>query len=211
MGFEALIARWGYLAVAGGAFLEGETVVIAAGALANRGLLWLPFAVLAAFVGSLANDQLWFFLGRRFGRAFIAARPKLAARTARVEAFMSRWGALYVVAFRFLYGLRTVTPVLLGASGYGVKRFLLLNATGAALWALSYVLIGWGVGSGAQALFTGESMWAQGAALVAALIGVVALVVWRKRRTARASAAIESTSGDSAPSDSTMHDGDASD
>jgi len=192
MGFEALIARWGYLAVAGGAFLEGETVVIAAGALANRGLLWMPFAVLAAFVGSLANDQLWFFLGRRFGRAFIAARPKLAARTARVEAFMSRWGALYVVAFRFLYGLRTVTPVLLGASGYGVKRFLLLNATGAALWALSYVLIGWGVGSGAQALFTGKSMYAQGAALVAALIGVVALVVWRRRRTARANAARES-------------------
>ena len=54
------------------------------------------------------------------------------------------------------------------------------------------MLIGWGVGSGAQALFTGKSMWAQGAALVAALIGVVAIVVWRRRRTARANAARES-------------------
>lgn len=182
MGFEALIARFGYAAVVGGAFLEGETVVIAAGAMANRGLLWVPLVMLCAFVGSLANDQLWYFLGRRFGRAFIAKRPKLAARADRVEAFMVRWGALYVVAFRFLYGLRTVTPVLLGASGYPVARFVALNATGAALWATSYTLLGWGVGSGAKALFTGASIWVQSAALAAALIAAALAVYLRTRR-----------------------------
>lgn len=194
MGFEALIARWGYAAVAGGAFLEGETSVVAAGALANRGLLWLPFAMLAAFSGSFANDQLWFFLGRRFGRGFIAARPKLAARTARVEAFMSRWGALYVIAFRFLYGLRTVTPVLLGASGYPVGRYVALNATGAAAWAASYTLVGWGVGSSVEALLLRANVWREGTALVSAVVAVLVFVVWRRRRQRAVAADRESSS-----------------
>src|SRR5690606_2170454 len=82
---ETFILRWGYAAVAVGTFLEGEIVLIAGGALAHRGLLSLPFVVLAAFLGSVAGDQLWFYVGKRAGRSFVTRRPRLREHAHKAE------------------------------------------------------------------------------------------------------------------------------
>jgi membrane protein DedA with SNARE-associated domain len=39
------------------------------------------------------------------------------------------------MGFRFMYGLRTVSPFVIGMSGFSRKLFLPLNAASAALWA----------------------------------------------------------------------------
>ena len=44
--------------------------------------------------------------------------------------------------FRFLYGLRGAVPFAVGLSGLGPRKFSLLNAVGALLWAVS---VGWGI------------------------------------------------------------------
>ena len=44
---------------------------------------------------------------------------------------------IWVLSFRFVYGLRTVMPVAIGLSGYPPRRYLLLNGLGAAIWALA--------------------------------------------------------------------------
>lgn len=119
---DPFIDRFGYLAVTLGTFFEGETVLLAGGAFAHRGLLTLPGVILAAFAGSLAGDQLWFFLGRRFGRPFVERRPRWARQMARIDGFLARFGTAFVLGFRFLYGLRSVTPLALGASGYPALR-----------------------------------------------------------------------------------------
>src|SRR5262245_557136 len=106
---ESLIIRWGYLAVGVGTFFEGEAILVLAGGLAHRGLLSLPLVVLAAFVGSVAGDQLWFQLGRRYGRALVARRPTWQARADTVQRRIDRHGGWFVFGFRFLYGIRTVT------------------------------------------------------------------------------------------------------
>src|SRR5271167_3789906 len=49
-------------------FMEGETFVIFAGYAASLKLLNLPLLIVAAWIGSFAGDQLWFFLGRRYGQ-----------------------------------------------------------------------------------------------------------------------------------------------
>lgn len=189
---EALILRWGYLAVALGTFFEGETILIAAGAMAHRGLLSLWWVIGAAFVGSLAGDQLWFLLGRRYGQPFIEKRPKVQQRTALVEGWLRRYGTLFVLGFRFLYGLRSVTPVLLGASRYAPSRFLGLNAVGAALWAVSFGYLGYGVGASLTALLDRhgrvEELLLAGAG-VSAVVALLSLRARRKRQRAAAASA----------------------
>ena len=64
---ESLIANYGYAAVLIGTFVEGETILVIAGFAAHRGYLSLPWVILLAFAGSLAGDQLWFYVGRRSG------------------------------------------------------------------------------------------------------------------------------------------------
>ncbi len=180
---DVLLAHWGYLVVAVGTFLEGESVLLAGAALAHRGPLSLPLVILAAFFGSLAGDQVWFLVGRRYGRAFIATRPRLAARAVEVESWISRRGSVFVVDFRFLYGLRTVSPLVLGASGYPARRFLVLNAIGAALWSSSFGAIGFGMGAGLHAVLGRATTWIE--ALVVSTIVALGLLGLVRRRRAR--------------------------
>lgn len=181
MVLESLVLRYGYVAVGVGTFFEGETVLIAAGALAHRGLLSLPFVVFAAFVGGTVGDQMWFHIGERFGRQYIEKRPALRDRAARVERWFNRFGDAFVIAFRFIYGIRVVTPVLLGASRFSTRRFAVLNMIGAALWAATFAILGWTLGASFSAILARAGKIEE---LVLAAAGIVA-VLWIGQRLLR--------------------------
>ncbi len=130
-----LIQSYGYLAVAVGTFLEGETVLLVAGAAASRGHLSLLGVVAVAAVASFAGDQLCFFLGRRYGNRILARYPSLVARTTRARALLERHNLPVILSIRFLYGLRIAGPIAIGMSGVSWLRFFVLNAIGAMAWA----------------------------------------------------------------------------
>jgi membrane protein DedA with SNARE-associated domain len=44
---------------------------------------------------------------------------------------------MLIIGFRFFYGFRTVTPFVIGMSPVSRGKFLVLNATGALLWAVA--------------------------------------------------------------------------
>ena len=67
MSLEELVANYGYLAIVIGTFLEGETILVLGGFAAHRGFLELPWVMLCAFLGSMAGDQTFFYIGRRNG------------------------------------------------------------------------------------------------------------------------------------------------
>ncbi len=176
---EGFIAHWGYLAVALGTLLEGETVMLAAGAMAHRGLLSLPLVMATGFVGSMLGDQVWFWVGHRLGRGLLARKPAMAARAAVVQRWTASFGTLFVLGFRFMYGLRTVTPVVLGATGYPGGRFLVLNTLSALLWAASSAAAGYGLGAGFASLM-GRATRVEEALAVA--LAIALLAGWFTRR-----------------------------
>lgn len=176
---DALIQHYGYLAILIGTFLEGETILVLGGFAAHRGLLWLPGVMLAAFVGSLASDQLFFFIGRRHGDAWLARRPAWQPAVARVRALLERHDTLLILSFRFLYGLRNVTPFALGLTRVSTLRFAVLNIIGAAAWAAAVALLGWFVGSAAKQLLGHLERYEL---RVAASILAVGLLLWLWRR-----------------------------
>ncbi|MGD9763538.1 MAG: DedA family protein [Candidatus Binatia bacterium] len=187
---ESLISRYGYLAILVGTFLEGETILVLGGFAAHRHLLSLPGVMLAAFIGSLASDQLFFCIGRRCGPAFVAKRPRLAAGVERVRGLARRYDALLILSFRFLYGLRNVTPLALGMSDVPVAKFAVLNAIAAAVWAIAVAGLGWYVGGAAKELLGHieryEIRVAAGIAAVGALFWLRRLCVLRRRNTVAA-------------------------
>ncbi|WP_345987885.1 DedA family protein [Sulfurimonas sp. HSL1-2] len=179
---EALVMTYGYAMIAAGTFLEGETVLVIGGYLAHAGYLELPWVIVSAFAGSFAGDQLYFFIGRRQGTALLEKRPRWQAKSERVRALLQRRQNSVIVGFRFLYGLRTVTPFLLGASGIAPGKFMLLNAAGAALWAVAVALAGYLLGHAVTLFFAEAHRYALYGAL---FIAFVAMVVWVRRITKR--------------------------
>lgn len=182
---ESLIVRWGYLAIAFGIFLEGESVLILGGALAHRGLLSLPLVMLTAFLSAFSGDQFWFQMGRRYGRPLLVRHPKWLARIGAAQARLQRYGDLFVFGFRFIYGIRTVTPALLGMSDYPRARFVWLNFAGVAVWSVAISWAGWALGAAFQQVME-RAVHVQklvGAGLGAALVVWLAVALVRRRRS----------------------------
>ncbi len=140
-------AEWGMLAygaAAAWAFFEGETfVLLAAAAGAATGAIDPWLLILAVWGGSFAGDQLWFALGRRYGPRALRRIPAAERRLASASALLERHGTLFVLSFRFVYGVRNVAAAACGIAEMCYMRFALLNFVAAGLWAASFVAIGW--------------------------------------------------------------------
>lgn len=146
MSLESFVEHYGYLAILIGTFLEGETIVVLAGFLAHRGYLTLEWVITCAFIGTYAGDQLFFYIGKWRGGDILAKRPHWQLRSQRVFDLLNRHQVLVILGFRFLYGLRTVTPFLIGMSGVQPLRYLILNGLGAIIWAIAVGLLGYLLG-----------------------------------------------------------------
>ena len=135
MDLQNIIETYGYAAILIGTFLEGETILVLAGLAAHQGYLMLTWVILAAFFGSLCGDQLFFYLGRKHSQAVLSRRPAWKQKAEKVHKMLSRFQTPMILSFRFLYGLRTVAPFVIGMNPVSVKKFILLNAAGALCWA----------------------------------------------------------------------------
>ena len=146
MTLESIVEHYGYLAIFVGTFLEGETIVILAGFLSHRGYLNLEWVIASAFIGTYAGDQLFYYIGKWRGHRILAKRPHWQLRSQKVFDLLNRHQVLVILGFRFLYGLRTVTPFLIGMSGVRPLRYLLLNGLGALVWAIAIGALGFVLG-----------------------------------------------------------------
>ncbi|KPK07868.1 MAG: hypothetical protein AMJ64_05330 [Betaproteobacteria bacterium SG8_39] len=149
---QALIDSYGYAVLFVGTFLEGETVLLLGGAAARLGYLRLEWVIACAFLGSLLGDQLWFWIGRRYGRALLARRPTWQQRVDRVHAMLARYETPLLIGFRFVYGIRNLTPFVVGMSRIAPAKFVVLNALGALLWSVVGGLLGYALAQAADAL-----------------------------------------------------------
>ena len=134
---ESLIETYGYVAILVGTFFEGETILVLGGFAAHRGYLHLPGVILAAFIGTLLGDQLFFFLGRWHSEKILAKRPTWKSRVEKAQNRLHRFRTPFLIGFRFLYGLRSVTPFVVGMSDVPAPLFVFLNALGAMVWAIA--------------------------------------------------------------------------
>jgi len=178
---ELWIQQFGYLAVLVGTFLEGETILVLAGFAAHRGYLHLPGVIIAAFIGTLFGDQLFFYLGWKHSDYLLRRRPHWKPRLERVQGLIRNYQILIMLSFRFLYGLRTITPFALGMSKVPLRLFIPLNITGALIWAISFATAGYLFGQTLE-IFLGDvkhyERWAFTALFVCGLTGW-GIYLWR--------------------------------
>lgn len=180
------IVDYGLWAVFGGTLLEGESVVVLAGFLSHQRLLHLPYVMLCAFAGSFLADQALFYLGRRYREHRYVRRIRAQPAFGKALAAVDLYPHGFILALRFLYGLRTVGPVALGVSQVPPMRFLALNALAAAIWALCFSLVGYLFGQTIESLL-GRLHGVETKLAVAAVIGAATWLVywWYARRRRR--------------------------
>lgn len=169
------VETYGYYALLLGTFLEGETIMVLAGFAAQRGILDLKWVVVVGFCGTFAGDQLYYFVGRHWGTKLLARRPAWQGPADRAYRLLRKYEVPFILSFRFLYGVRSVSPFIIGMSGIPVRRFVLLNLIAAVVWAIAVAALGFFLGHAAE-LFLAEVKEYE-AVLFAVLVGA-GLLVW---------------------------------
>ena len=178
------IQAYGYWALLIGTFLEGETILIVAGALAGQGLLELPYVILSALAGGMAGDQLHFLIGRYKGQWILSKFAHQRERLEKVLGLVQRHRILLVLIFRFMYGLRTITSFTLGMTRMPIWLYAPLNAVGAAVWAATFASAGYLFGYHVLPMFKHYRLTALGVACVVAMV-IWLVRVWRARWLSR--------------------------
>ncbi|WP_256325698.1 DedA family protein [Sphingomonas sp. YR710] len=141
--FGQYLQDYGPVAIILWAGFEGESAAIAGGVLAHRGVMPLWAAWLATAFGAFLADEMFFQIGRRFRDRPFVARARHRPAFAKAMAFIERYPTAYIIVFRFLYGLRTVSPIALGLTHVPFRRFASLNAFAALIWSAIFTTIGY--------------------------------------------------------------------
>lgn len=181
---SAFVAAHGYVAVFVGTLIEGETILLAAGFAAHRGLLHWPVVLAVAFAGATLGDQLAFLLGRWKGAALLARFPALAQHVPRIHALLEHHRVAFILSVRFLYGLRIAGPIVLGTSSVPRLHFAALNTIGAAIWTLVITGIGYYFGVVMEALLA-DIKHVEEAILVGILAAGCIWWMWRRKHVSR--------------------------
>jgi membrane protein DedA with SNARE-associated domain len=188
---------WFYLLTFVWTFVEGETFVLFAGFFAAQGLLSAPILLIAAWLGSFAGDQCYFWIGRRYGLRLLAQRPRWRAGVDSALGWVKRYDKWFILTFRFTYGIRNISSFALGISGIGWQRFLALNFLAAFIWACAFVGGGYFCGRAMERML-GEIADEIGLIVLAVfIVGGLAIAVLhrlrQRRRRERAAAAASPT------------------
>jgi membrane protein DedA with SNARE-associated domain len=178
MSLESLVSTYGYAAIIVGTFLEGETVLILGAFSAQLGYLSLEWVILSGFLGGFIGDQLYFYLGHFQGRRVLDKRPRWEDKSARVLHLLERHQTWLILGFRFVYGIRIMTPLLIGTSRVKPLNFLLLNAIGVTVWASLFAYLGYLFGSTLK-MIVGDIQHYE--VLVFGIIVVAGSLVWLLR------------------------------
>jgi membrane protein DedA with SNARE-associated domain len=132
-----------YIGIFCGIFFEGEMVMITSVIAAHHGYLDLWVVMAIGLTGTYASDSFYFFLGRKKGKGWLDKNSRFKEKYATIDAKLEKYPILIFLIYRFMYGFRTITPLVIGASKTKTSKFLILSAFSTIVWGITYGSIGY--------------------------------------------------------------------
>ncbi|TSD45573.1 DedA family protein [Rhodococcus sp. KBS0724] len=134
-----------------GFFLPGDSLLFTAGVLVAQDHPFFPLWILLVTIPvvAIAGDQCGYLIGRAAGPAIFerpGAKRLGPAQLARAEDFFANYGPRTVVLARFVPIVRTIAPVMAGASGMPYRTFLTYNIIGGVAWGTIVPVLGYLLG-----------------------------------------------------------------
>lgn len=123
-----------YAALFLGVFLEGEFVLLSAIIAAHHGYLNIWLVIITAIIATIGSDLFYFNIGKHKVSRFIN-NGKWSTKINGVKKRFEKHRTQTLLGYRFVYGLRIITPIFLGTQNITVKEFLKFSLLGTLIWA----------------------------------------------------------------------------
>ncbi len=142
---EDMIRDWGYVILFLYSFGGGFLALAVAGVLSFSGELNLYISMAVAASANIIGDQFLFYLARHNKTQAKQMMGKYHKYVEKTENMMIKLGSFAIILQKYIYGIKTLIPLIIGLTTYDTKKFLIFNIIGAVLWAaivgyLSYSL-----------------------------------------------------------------------
>ena len=131
-------------------FLPGDSLLFLIGAFCATGNMDLSLSLIGLFTSAVLGNTCNYFIGRWVGtKIYDTNKYKLINREYiyKTEKFFEKHGGKAVVMSRFLPLFRTFVPFVAGISKMNIKVFQFYNIIGAALWVLTFLILGYFFGN----------------------------------------------------------------
>jgi membrane-associated protein len=179
--------------------LPGDSLLFLAGFFASTDAggsdphLNLAVVLIGTFTAAVLGAQIGYWIGRRYGTRLFRPDARLfkTEYLERAHAFFDRRGAQAVVLARFIPFVRTIVPMLAGASRMPRPEFTSANLIGAAIWTIGVTLLGFFLGKqiGAENI---DKYLLPIVAVIIVLSLIPPFIEWRKHRKHAGGARVES-------------------
>ena len=114
----------------------------------------MPFpAFISAILGAFFHELIYFYFGRWKGREFLLRNAYTRKKYRIARKLVEKYGDLSIFIIRFLYGMRIIPMVFLGATRFNPVRFMVLDLLSLFIWAFIYISLGYFFGHAAERYF----------------------------------------------------------
>ncbi len=139
-----------------GLFVPSTAVLVGAGVLVGTGHLHFWPVIIATCLGAISGDQFSYWAGRMFGERLKTFWPlnRYPQLVAKGEDFVRVHGGKSIAIGRFVPGVKSVVPGIVGMFGMNQLFFIFVNVTSGILWSFAHVVPGVLIGEGLA--FAGE-------------------------------------------------------
>lgn len=134
-----------------GAPVPDELLMLFGGYLTSIATLNYGLTMFAGFLGSVTGMMISYTIGAKLGQPaidkygkWIGLTPK---RFAKVRTWFGRYGNWTLLFAYFIPGLRHAMSYVSGISAMSFKKFVLIAVTGAFIWSLLFLSIGYYAGA----------------------------------------------------------------
>lgn len=129
----------------------GDYLLFAAGMFCGTHYLEIPLPLLLILlvIASFLGDLTGYFKGKWLGQKLFTDNNSRFFRNEYLEKgsrFYTRFGMWAFIMSRFMPIIRTLTPMIAGATHFNIRKFLLFNLLGAMTWVCSLVPLGYFIG-----------------------------------------------------------------
>lgn len=137
--------------------LPQESLLLVAGVLMAKGELNIPAAFISACAGSICGISLSYYLGHSIGKYFLIKYGSWLGLTeekfTKAKKWFRRFGTWTLFFGYFIPGVRHFTGLMAGMLRLEFSRFALFSFSGAVLWVVLFLSIGYFFGDYGHRIF----------------------------------------------------------
>jgi len=129
------LREYGYIVLFLWSILEGELGLIMAGIMSHTGDMNLYLSIVIAGFGGFVGDQIYFYIGRLNKKWIQKKIHSQQMKFALAHLLLQKYGWPIIFFQRYMYGMRTITPMAIGLTKYSARKFAFINFVSAMIWA----------------------------------------------------------------------------